>query len=228
VNDQPLATDPNEAPAIGLELSPPAIDLEAAARHTNGASAPAHTSIIDEVLNLDEFLAADVRLAQKQAAWYTKPDLEARIEQLIAELDPLTDPNGRPLLVNRDDSLEESRTAEVVATELAAVQREYAASRRYILMQQLDQDDWDAFQAEWKDALANDPPYPPEFYAALISRCAIRPKIPADKVAPLRKKIGAPAFDVVWQTAWNVNTRSGVSIPKSLLSSVVLRAGQRG
>lgn len=187
----------------------------------------ARASIVDNVLNLDEFLAADIRLAQTQAAWYTRPDLEAQIEELNAELDSLTDTYGKPLPVI-DADLEEGRTAAVVVGELAAAQKAYAASRTYILMRQLDQDDWDAFQTTWKDALAKEPPYPAEFYADLISKCAIKPEIPVHKVAELRKKVGAPAFDAIWSAAWKVNTRSGVSIPKSLLSSAVQSQLPRG
>lgn len=194
---------------------------------SNGAKA--HTSIVDEVLDLDEFLSQDVRLAQKQGAWYTRPDLEAKIEQLNAELDSLTDSNGRPLQTT-DASMEDDRSAATVAMELVETQKEYAASRRYILMQQLDQDDWDAFQIQWKDEISKQPPTPrvPEFYADLLSRCAVNPKVPADKVAALRKRIGAPAFEEIWRAAWNVNTQSGVSIPKSFLSSAVQRQAQLG
>lgn len=224
MNDSPLAADPNEAPPIG---SAPAasIDLAVAASHANGV----RTSVVDTVFDLDEFLAADIRLAEKQAAFYTRPDLEAQIEELNAELDSLTDANGRPL-PDPDRSLEEGRTAQVVMVELAAVQKEYAASRRSILMRQLDTDDWDAFQTQWKEEIAKEPPAPrdPAFYADLISRCAIKPEIPADKIAPMRKRIGAPAFEEIWRAAWNVNTRSGVSIPKSWLSSAVQRQLPQG
>jgi hypothetical protein len=185
-------------------------------------------SIVDSVLNLDDFLAGDVRLALKQASFYTRPDLEAEIEELNAELDSLTDSQGRPLPVLDATVADGERSAAVVAQLVADKQREYAQSRRVIVMQQLDEDDWAAFQALWKDALAKDPPYPPEFYADLISKCALRPAIPADKVAEFRKKVGAPAYEEIWRAAWQVNTQSGVSIPKSLLSSAVLRLGQRG
>jgi hypothetical protein len=97
-----------------------------------------------------------------------------------------------------------------------------------IVMQQLDEDDWAAFQAQWKDALAKEPPYPPEFYADLITKCALRPKIPADKVAEFRKKVGAPAVRGDLADGVGGEHQSGVSIPKSLLSSAVLRQQQPG
>lgn len=213
MNDHPLGADLDQQPELNVPGS------------GNGASTK--TSIVDSVLNLDHFLSQDVRLAQSQAAWYLRSDLEATIEQLNAELDALTDGNGRPLTTT-DASMEDERSAMTVVAELAEAQRTYAASRRYILMQQLDQDDWDAFQNQWKEELLKDPPYTPEFYADLISRCAINPKVPADRVPALRKKLGAPAFEALWRTAWNVNTRSGVSIPKSLLSSGVQIQQRRG
>jgi hypothetical protein len=222
MSDHPLGADsynPDASPTEVPDLGVPG----------NGNGVKAHTSIVNEVLDLDEFLAQDVRLAQKQGAWYTRPDLEAQIEQLNAELDSITDSNGRPLQTT-DSSMEDSRSAATVAMELVEVQKEYAASRRYILMQQLDQDDWDAFQTQWKDEISKQPPTPrvPEFYADLLSKCAVSPKIPADKVAELRKRLGAPAFEEIWRAAWNVNTQSGVSIPKSFLSSAVQRQAQLG
>lgn len=185
------------------------------------------TSLVDSVLDLDDFLARDVRLALKQAAFYTKPELEADIEELNAELDSLVDAAGRPL-PDTDRSMEEGRTFETVRMELAAAQKAYAASRRVILVQQLDQDDWDAFQTKWKEDLAKQPPYPPEFYEDLIVQCAHKPTFTVEQVRTFRKKVGAPAFEQLWQAAWEVNTRSGVSIPKSWLSSTVQRQPQLG
>jgi hypothetical protein len=195
---------------------------------TNGTGVDVHGSIVDQVLDLDDFLASDIRLALKQASFYTRPDLEAQIEERNAELDALTDSQGRPLPVLDRAVGDGARSAAVVAQEVADLQAEYAASRRVIVMQQLDEDEWAEFQTKWKAAVAEDPPYPPDFYVDLISRCAIRPPLPADKIPAFRKRVGAPAFDVIWQTAWQLNTQSGVSIPKSLLSSTVLRQQQHG
>lgn len=185
-------------------------------------------SIVDQVLDLDDFLAGDIRLALKQASFYTRPDLEAQIEEKNAELDTLTDAQGRPLPVLDASVGDGERSAPVVAQELYDLQKEYGRSRRVIVMQQLNEDEWAAFQAQWKTELQNDPPYAPEFYVDLISKCAINPKLPADKLPEFRKRVGAPAFDAIWRTAWEANTRSGVSIPKSLLSSAVLRQQQPG
>jgi hypothetical protein len=184
-------------------------------------------SIVDEILNLDEFLSAELRLATKQAAFYTRPDLEAEIEAKNAELNSLTDSQGRPLPV-LDGDLEDDRSARTVASEVLELQKEYGASRRVVLMQQMDQDDWAAFQLKWKEELLKEPPYAPAFYEDLICSSALKPKIDVDQLRQLRKKLGAPAFEELWRSAWAVNTQSGVSIPKSSLSSGVLRLGQLG
>lgn len=198
----------------------------------NGTTSPTavdvHGSIVDQVLDLDDFLSSDVRLALKQAAFYTRPDLEAEIEERNAELDALTDSQGRPLPVMDKAIGDGTRTAQTVAQEVADLQKEYAASRRVIVLQQLNEDDWAEFQTKWKSALQEAPPYPPEFYVDLLARSAISPKLPADKIPELRQHVGAPAFEAIWRAAWHVNTRSGVDIPKSLLSSAVLRLQQHG
>lgn len=191
-------------------------------------AAPDAASIVNEILDLNDFLATEIRLAVKQAAFYTRADLEAPIEGLNAELNSLTDSQGRPLPVVDAAVGDGERSAPAVAQELLAVQREYSASRRVILMQQLDQDEWTAFQARWKEALAEDPPYPPAFYEDLITRSALKPKMTVEQLREFRKRVGAPAFDEIWRAAWDVNTQSGVSIPKSLLSSAVLRQSQPG
>jgi len=224
MNDHPLGFDPDEQPPMsGVQDNMVTIDSP---ESRNGVKA-AVDSVVDKVLDLNELLSRDVRLAERQAVFYINPEIEAAIDGLNAELDAMTDSQGRPLK-GIDVSLEDSRTPEVVAAEITALQKEYAASQRVVVMRQMDSDDWAEFQSTWKKALAEQPPYPPEFYAALISRCAIQPKISEAEVGKLRKALGGPAFDTLWSTAWTVNTVSGVSIPKSLLSSVVLRPSQRG
>jgi len=194
---------------------------------SNGTATIDTSSLVDQVLDLNEFLAKDVRLALKSAAFYTRPDLESKIEDLNAELDSLTDSQGKPL-AEIDVAMDASRPVQAVALELLAVQKEYAASRRVIQMQQLDEDDWAAFMEQWKEPLSKDPPYPPAMYADLIVKCAFKPRITLEELGQLRKKIGRPAYEEMWRVAWEVNTRSGVSIPKSYLSSVVLKQQQPG
>lgn len=217
-----------EQPVTG---SHPLGDLDGTQTDAQAAAAAAvngmQRSIVDTIFDFDELESGNIRLAITQAAWYTRADLEAQIEALNAELDSLTDSQGRPLPVI-DESMAEVRSARTVASELAAVQKTYAASRRVVLMQQLDEDDFQAFQSKWKDDMAKGYPYPAAFYVELITRCAIKPTISEEQLAALRKKVGRPAYDELWRKAWNVNTQSGVSIPKSSLSSAVLSQQQRG
>lgn len=194
-------------------------------------------SIVDDVLNLDSFLAGDVRRAEKTARFCTRPELEARIEELHAELETLTDNQGRPLPVIDQSVGDGERSALVVASEVAAVQREYAAALATVRLRAMDEDDWSAFQARHKKTLnEGELPYPPEFYEDLIS-CSEplitfpggKPeKVSRERIPQLRKALGHTAYNEIAQTAWNVNTSSGVSIPKSPLSSAVLRQQMPG
>jgi hypothetical protein len=72
------------------------------------------------------------------------------------------------------------------------------------------------------------PPFPNDFYNELIEVSAKTPTITAAQAAKLRTKLGDPQMDVLAKAAWAVNTESGVSIPKSPLSSLVLRRAARG
>jgi len=185
-------------------------------------------SIVDTILNLDDFLAADVRLAEKTARFCTQPELEARIETLHAELDSLTDNDGRPLATDDDDLAGAERSANVVNSELITAQREYAAAMRSVRMRQMDEDDWVAFMKTHQKDLDEGIPYPPSFYEDLIVGTAVAPRFTVAKLQAFRKKVGHPAFNELSQTAWAVNTQSGVSVPKSPLSSAVSRHLQRG
>jgi hypothetical protein len=89
------------------------------------------------------------------------------------------------------------------------------------------QDDWQEFRAKWREVLDKGAPYPNEFYDALIGVSAKTPAITAEKAAQLRTKLGDPQMDALAKAAWDVNTNSGVSIPKSPLSSHVLRQAAR-
>jgi hypothetical protein len=177
-------------------------------------------SIVDTILNLDELLSADVRRAEKTARFCSKPWLEADIDELAYELDSLTDAEGNP---GQGQEVEALR----VATELQTKQAEYGASFVSVRMGQLPSDDWQAFRTTWREVLEKGAPYPNEFYDALIAASALRPPITVEQVGQLRAKLGDPQMDELASKAWDVNTKSGVSIPKSPLSSHVLRRAAR-
>jgi hypothetical protein len=180
-------------------------------------------SIVDNILNLDEFLSGDVRRAEKTARFCTSPELEAKIEELNAELDSLTDSQGRPLPVVDQAVGDGERSAHVVASEIQAAQREYAAAMVSVRFRQIDEDEWTAYLARHKKVLDEGLPYPAVVYEDLISRTAIAPRFTVEQVRTFRSKVGHPVFQELAGVAWAVNTQSGVSVPKSSLSSGVLR-----
>jgi hypothetical protein len=184
-------------------------------------------SIIDTILQLDALLSADVRRAEKTARFCTKPWLEADIDELKAELEQLVDANGDPLPHGEAALGDQVRTPEQVALQIQTLQAEMGAAFRSVRMGQLSSDDWQVFKAKWRKVLDKGAPYPNEFYDDLIGQSALRPQIPAEKAAELRKLLGDPQMDEMASAAWAVNAESGVSIPKSLLSSHVLRRAAR-
>lgn len=184
---------------------------------------PPVVSIVDTILDLDELLSADVRRAEKTARFCSKPWLEADIDERTFELDSLTDDQGNPLPADG----EQARTAHQVALEIQTLQAEYGAAFRSVRMGQLPSDDWQAFRTKWRTVLDKGAPYPNDFWDDLIGVSSLRPKITAAQSAELRKRVGDPQMDELAAAAWAVNTSSGVSIPKSPLSSHVLRRAAR-
>lgn len=187
-------------------------------------------SIINEMLDLDDFLATDVRRAEKTEVLYTKPHLEAEIDDLELELQRLTDGSGA-LPADEEAAVGDvptggDRTAEVVAAEIQAKRREYAESGKKILLRQLASEDWTAFEQQWKTAFDNGAPYPAEMWDDLIAKSAVTPAMPLDKVKALRAKLGHPPLSKIAITCWKLNTEVGVSVPFSRLSSHVLKHKQ--
>lgn len=226
-----------ETPFGSPDAADTAIVTDGLGNVLNGAKAA--SSIVDTLLDLDELLSSDVRLAERSAIFYTRPDLEARIGELNAELDGLTDSQGRPQTPVDASVGDGVRSAHVVALEIREAEQKYAASKRIANLRQMDEDDWAAFLQRHKAALAEDPPYPPDFYEDLIVRSNARLIIDAEtgefgkpftaeQVRGFRKKFGHPAFNEIFQAAWAVNSQSGVSVPKSWLSSAVLKHIEHG
>lgn len=192
-------------------------------------------SIVDTMLDLDDFLSGDVRLAERSASFATKPDLQAVIEELNGELDGLTDERGRPM-VDPEASVSDSGVARVadVNARLQTAQREYAASFRSVRMRQMNSDEWAAFRKKHERAIAanadssQEAPLPQALLDELIVTCAVRPTFTDEQLAKFRQRVGHAAISVLAGTAWNVCTESGVSVPKSSLSSLVQRQLARG
>jgi hypothetical protein len=227
MSEQSVAGDEPTAPAAtGHPLGQPA---SATAPQTSAK--PPTVSIVDTILDLDELMSADVRRAEKTARFATRADLEGDIDELEAELERLVDAQGAPVrtpdaaVSGTTEEGDRVRTAYEVALDLQTKQAEYGASFRSVRMRQVPDEDWLAFEAKWKQAIDAGPSYPVEFWNELIAMSAHTPKIPLEKIPGMRKKLGHPPMDVLGKVAWDVNANAGVSIPKSRLSSAVLRRG---
>lgn len=188
-------------------------------------------SIVDTILNLDELLSGDVRRATKTARILTKPHLGGELEEVEYELGQLIDDNGNLIEDgNSDRSLVDGGVRGRVDALLArrkALRAEMAASTASIRVEQLPDDEWDAFQNKHRDALAKGTPFPPALWDELIVKCAVAPRMTEDKVKALRKLVGHPQMDEIAWKCWSVCTQSGVSVPKSSLSSDVLKQLER-
>jgi hypothetical protein len=189
-------------------------------------SAEVDPSIIDTILDLDAYLSADVRRAEKTAPFSTKPHLEAQLDVLDRELQLLA--GGNSTARQLDEPLGAGgRTARVVAQERQAVAAEMLAAMKGVRFRALSTEDWEAFEAKHKQVLDNPEADKNELLDELIVLCAVAPAISAKKLVALKGLIGITQTIVLRNTAWDVNTKVGVSVPKSQLSSDVLRHAER-
>lgn len=213
MNDHPLGTlidPPAPFPAAGLTADPTDV--------TYG----------DQILDLDGLLSGNVPLAEKTARICIRPDLEGRLDELDAELTLLVDERGTPYDDTGEDALFDGggRTASIVAQEHLAVRREMAAAMRSVRVRAMPEDKWRVFRDLHATAFAdgaNGVPADPEVYEELIVLCAVAPRFTRETLVGFRSKVGVPAVDKVATAAFLVNTTSGVSVPKSLRASAVLR-----
>lgn len=190
---------------------------------------PELPSIVDQILDLDEIEAVNVRRAEKTARICIRPDLEADIDVLKAELGDLVDENGRPI-DEIDPSLgsDGGRTAAVVSAEIRAKQIEMAQAMRSIRMRALDSDAWQAFKARHKAAFESDDYIRHGLltrpaYEELVILCAFAPSFDAEAIQKAKANLGIAQVDELFSVAFQVNTMSGVSVPKSQTSLAVLR-----
>lgn len=183
-------------------------------------------SIVDTILDLDAFLSGDVRLAEKTARFCIEPDLEAEIDDLEHQLALLVDAGGRPLS-GTDEALADDQVSRPLelATKLQELRHRYAAAMRSVRMRQIPDDDWQAFKVLHREAFST--PEPTDERKVMLDELLIRtahtPPISAEQLAKLRHRVGSPQVDELLDVAWTVNTKSGVSVPKSPLSSAVLK-----
>lgn len=187
-------------------------------------------SIVDTILDLDSFLSGDVRRYEEPFTFATKPDLQAKVEALVEELTVLevTLAAPKPQKPSSDEALatpapEPSTVDDRIKDKIRqihALESEFADSFRAINLRQIDPEDFVTFRSKWKEEFAK--PFLDQDQAMhdeLVSITATSPKIPMEKMAAFKVKLGLPTFERLFSTAWRVNTHDGVSIPKSSLSS---------
>lgn len=182
-------------------------------------------SIVDTILDLDEFLSGDVRLAEKTAYFTTEPQLEAELDELEAQLAEITDEHGRPVDAGGDVSIADGQhPAVVLANEIEAKRAELHKSRRGVRVRQLPSTEWAAFKEKHKKAMA-DPEHERRqaMWDELIVACAIRPTFTPEQLKKLRSMVGDPQVAEIELACWQACTSSGVSVPKSPTSSLVLK-----
>lgn len=216
MNDTPDQADNPDAGPFGKDpATAPQIDVE--------------MSIIDTILDLDDYLSGEVRRAEKTARFATRPDLEADIQALEAQLEQITDELGRPIEGAEDASLGDGESGPVLALveRIEELRREYARSFRSVRLRQMPSDDWKAFYAKWIKPRKDGEDYPREMWDALIVECAIAPRFTAEKIKDFRAQAGDTAVQEIAVAALDVNTKSGVSIPKSPISSRARRRLER-
>lgn len=188
-------------------------------------------SIVDTILNLDEFLSGEIRLAEKTARFCITPDLEAVIDELDQQLALLVDNQGKTLS-GTDQALGDTGAGHAygIAEELHAKRQEYAAAMRSVRMRQLPDDQWQAFRDEHREAFATSEMTPERkvMLDQLLVRSAHAPAISPEQLKQLRSRVGAAVIDELIQAAWQVNISSGVSVPKSRLSLAVLKQSGPG
>ena len=181
-------------------------------------------SIISTILDLDELMSAEVKRAERMVPIYLRPDLEAQIDTNEAEHIELVGPDGEvPTSVDASLADTDSVRAFELAELIQATRREYAASARNIRLRQLPSDDWEAFREKHQKTLEAGAPFPSGMWNELIAASAAQPPLGLDQVVALRSKLGAPTMDFLANASFELNTRSGVSVPKSPLSSLVLK-----
>lgn len=181
-------------------------------------------SIVDTILDLDQLLSADVRRAEDTYRLYRRPDLQAEITALEEQLDAMTDALGNP--IEADVGLGEGAGAHTIALRIQELRRQYMAASGLVRLRQMDGDEWEAFKIKWKTEIATGD-MSLKLANALVAATVVEPSLSVTNVIKLRQLYGATQTDELAKACWRVNTQEGVSVPKSPLSSHVLKQQER-
>lgn len=185
-----------------------------------------HQPPLPEPINLVEQLTIDqildmAKLPERRARICLRGDLQARYDQIVAELGQLVTPSGE-LISDPETSLGEQTTesrAQALADELESVRAEMAGAMVSFLFRGMSADDLAVFEKAHKpkDPKADHTDY----WVRLIAASSVEPEMTQASVQAFRKKFGANAFWELVTTARDVNMGGGVDVPKSLNFSQV-------
>lgn len=170
--------------------------------------------------SVDEILAM-AKTPEKRARICLRADLQARHDQILAELMTLVTTSGEIIEDPERSSGEESNESRAIAlnNELTQIQRQMAGAMWHPLFRGLSSDAIAVFnKAHWPKADKDGKTDLTEYNFLLIAECAVDPVLTVDQVRALKKKLGSAAYAQLVKTAQDVCTEGGVDVPKSPVS----------
>lgn len=179
-------------------------------------AAPDHDTVkaqIETILDLDEVLSS-ARRVERTAYINLRADLEARYNQVLADLAALVDADGQLVNENPDSSLAEASQAADLREEATELRREMKAATRAVKFRAMDSDAWEEFEASHRGKngeLKNQRAYE----NALVAACAIAPTLTVDGFEKLRKQLGQSQIVKLYNEAYYCNAKGGLDVPKS-------------
>lgn len=173
----------------------------------------------ESVLDLDE-LMSEGRRPERTARFCIRADLVADVEAMDAELDDL-DAADRAVGAGEsrggkwepDDAVASRRDS--LSAEREAKRVEMVAAVRTVRVRALPDPEWKALLHKYDKGLRQGDSRPDAFWDELVSRCAITPILTAETVGKLRAQLALSQFDTIRLAAFEVNTDTGVDVPKS-------------
>jgi hypothetical protein len=172
----------------------------------------------ETILTLDELMNS-ARRPERTARICLRPDLQADLDELEAQLGVYADSRGE--FDPSDEALAGGAVSEL-ANRIQQVREQMQASMRSVRVRAMPKDEWATFVETHSDDKARDG-FKPDFWPLLVSKCAIAPTFNTEQVTALRSTLGQPAFDAIAVAAFKANTADGVDVPKSPLSSRALK-----
>lgn len=176
--------------------------------------APAVPDVVQNILDLDEVLNS-ARLVERTAVICLRADLEADFDQMVEELASLVDENGT-VIGDPEGALYDGRAARAqeLRDRLDENVAERRAASREVRFRSLPTDEWEAFEKTHRGGAGNQVKDPAKYSNELISRCAIAPVLTVAEVQQLRKTLGPPQFNTLFNTAHDACTSGGLDVPK--------------